>query len=217
VKLQGIIFDLDGTLGNTIPMCIAAFQAVFERFLGRRYTDEEITALFGPSEEGMIRRLVPEHWQHCLQAYLEAYTSGHKSCPEPFPGIETALRVLKERGVALAVVTGKGDASAMISLEYLGLSSYFDQVETGSVKGAIKPQALRKVLARWHKAPAQVAYVGDTAYDMRAATEVGLIGLGAAWAETAMVSELEATAPTAIFRSTDAFLTWIDKHIASTV
>lgn len=119
IKLKGIIFDLDGTLGNTLPICFTAFRCVFEKFLGRHYTDGEITALFGPSEEGIIERVVPHESQACMQVYLDEYERAHALLSEPFPGIESALRSLKQNGTALAVVTGKGERSAAISLRCL--------------------------------------------------------------------------------------------------
>lgn len=50
MNLRGVIFDLDGTLGDTLPVCYAAYREVFEGYLGKTYRDEEIAALFGPNE-----------------------------------------------------------------------------------------------------------------------------------------------------------------------
>jgi pyrophosphatase PpaX len=213
MKLEGVMFDLDGTLGDTLPVCCAAYRRAFEEFLGRHYTDDEIMALFGPSEEGIIQRLVPDQWQACLQTYLDAYDRAHAPYAKPFPGIETALRLLKQRGVALAIVTGKGPHSAAISLKHLGLASYFDVVETGSAEGAVKPLLIRRVLTKWGVWPHQVAYMGDTAYDIEAAREAGVIPLGAAWAATASAHSLNALAPLATFDSVESFIHWIDRNV----
>jgi len=85
MKLDGMIFDLDGTLGDTLPVCFAAFRRALRGFSNRPYTDEEIAALFGPSEEGMIRQLVPDQWQACLKAYLVAYEEESAKKPNCFP------------------------------------------------------------------------------------------------------------------------------------
>ena len=209
VKLKAIIFDLDGTLGDTLPVCIAASRHAFERFLGRRFTDEEIIATFGPTEDGAIQRLIPDRWQAALQAYLEEYERGHGQCAAPFAGIEDALRVLKSRQVRLAIVTGKGAGSAEISMKYLGLARYFDVVETGSADGPIKPRAIEKVLATWDIAPEDAAYVGDTAYDMMAAAEVGVVALGAGWARSSTLGASGPLSAHVIFNSVDDFISWI--------
>jgi beta-phosphoglucomutase-like phosphatase (HAD superfamily) len=49
--IRGVIFDLDGTLADTIPVCISAFRSVFERYSGRRWDEEEIKALSGPTAQ----------------------------------------------------------------------------------------------------------------------------------------------------------------------
>jgi phosphoglycolate phosphatase-like HAD superfamily hydrolase len=59
MSLQGVIFDLDGTLGDTLPVCFAAFRETFRHYLGREYSDREIRAMFGPTEEGIIQRMIP--------------------------------------------------------------------------------------------------------------------------------------------------------------
>ena len=213
MQLDGVIFDLDGTLGDTLPVCFAAFRHAMSEFSSRRYTDDEIAALFGPSEEGIIRRLVPDRWQACLMTYLAAYDQESARNARLFPGIETALRLLKERGVATAIVTGKGSQSAAISLRHLGLAGHFDSVETGSPEGGIKPLAIRKVLAKWRAMPHQVAYVGDAPSDIEAAREAGVIPLAAAWAATSEPSALTALRPRQIFLSVDTFIEWVEKNI----
>lgn len=213
LKLTGMIFDLDGTLGDTLPLCIAAFRNAFQGYLGRRLSDEEIIARFGPSEEGTCRELVPDGWQTVLQAYLDEYERGHDRYADPFPGIEDALRLLKARGLALAVVTGKGRRSAEMSLDRFGLTGYFDSVEIGSPDGPVKPIRIKKVLSDWDVAPHEVAYVGDSASDTVAAQEVGLVMLGAAWAETATVDAPGGPRPLVTFASVDAFIEWIEKNV----
>jgi len=213
MKLDGVIFDFDGTLGDTLPVCFAAFRRALEGFSGRYYTDEEIAALFGPSEEGMIQRMVPDRWQACLEAYLAAYEGESARRARLFPGIETALRLLKRRGVALAIVTGKGARSAAISLRHLRLAEFFDVVETGSPDGSVKPLAIQRVLAKWGAAPDRVAYVGDVPTDMEAAKEAGVIPVGAAWAVSSSADDLRALSPLETFRSVESFIRWIEKNV----
>jgi len=60
MKVKGIIFDMDGTLGDTMAVLCEAFRCAFEQFMGRRYSDREIAALFGATEEGIFQRVVPD-------------------------------------------------------------------------------------------------------------------------------------------------------------
>lgn len=215
MRLDGVIFDLDGTLGDTLPACFAAFRRALGDFTDRRFTDREIMALFGPSEEGMIQRLVPSQWQACLQTYLAEYARAHLHYAKPFPGIETALGLLKERGVAVAIVTGKGAQSAAISLNQLGLADYFEIVETGSPNGGVKPSSIQKVLTTWGALPHRVAYVGDAASDIEAARAVGVIPLGAAWDARSDAHSLSAMGPLATFCTVEGFIRWIETDVES--
>lgn len=54
-NIRAVIFDFDGTLANTLPICFYAFQHVFKEFDNKDLSSEEIKAMFGPSETGIIR------------------------------------------------------------------------------------------------------------------------------------------------------------------
>ena len=58
-KIKAVIFDIDGTLANTIPLIIKAYRQAVEPLVHRSLTDDEIVATFGPSEEGSVRAMVP--------------------------------------------------------------------------------------------------------------------------------------------------------------
>src|SRR5690242_17857694 len=116
IRLRGVIFDFDGTLANTIPMVLVAFKEALRHAGLREHTDAEIVALFGPDDAGILQRLVGDGWEDAYRVYLAAYEREHDTTPDPFPGIQPALDLLVERGVQLAIVTGKGADSAAISV-----------------------------------------------------------------------------------------------------
>jgi pyrophosphatase PpaX len=204
-----MIFDLDGTLADTLPVCTHAFQEIFLKYTGRQYRDEEINAMFGPTEEGMIERVIPQQTQPAIADYLRAYEKYHLSCQAPFPGILETLDELRRRGVSLAVATGKGRASALISMRYLGLNGMIPILVTGSPQGAVKPALIQEILLRWGFSPDQTAYVGDTPSDMQAARLSGVIPIGAAWALSATVEKGDRDA-LEVFQSVDEFKRWIN-------
>jgi phosphoglycolate phosphatase-like HAD superfamily hydrolase len=210
MHLRGMIFDMDGTLCDTLPVCIAAFQHVFEPRLGRRVSPEEVLGMFGPSEEGMIRRLIPDGYEPAVQEYLAEYERLHAEREIAIPGIERALALLRDRGILLGVVTGKGAASAAISFRHLGLAPYFDVVEAGSPDGGVKPERIRRVLARWGFPPGEVAYVGDSPSDIADAASVGVIPLAAGWAATSAVQDPACCGARITFESVERFCEWIE-------
>jgi phosphoglycolate phosphatase-like HAD superfamily hydrolase len=213
-EIRGLIFDLDGTLCDTIPVCIASFQAAFALNVGQNFSEADIRALFGPDEAGIIRQVVPAAWEACLADYLIAYESEHDACSAAFDGIVPLLARLRNRGLLLAIVTGKGQGSCAISLRRLGLGEYFDVVETGSNAGPVKPQRIRAVLDRWDLPAAEAAYVGDSPFDVRDARETGVRAMAAGWAASTDVAGLRAERPDALFTTVAEFAEWIDQHVA---
>ncbi len=207
--IRGILFDLDGTLGNTLPVCIGAFRRAIEPFAGRELSDAEIIATFGPSEEGAVHVLAPGHAAEALAAYLHHYALLHDSCPEPFAGIIELLTDLKARGVKLALVTGKGQGSADISLARLNLASFFEHIEVGSPLGPRKSDAITEILCRWDMEPSAAIYVGDAPSDIPSARRAGTAAIAAAWATTAEPELLQAEKPDALFLTLADFEAWL--------
>jgi phosphoglycolate phosphatase-like HAD superfamily hydrolase len=197
--IKAIIFDLDGTIGNTLPLCIAAFRKAVEPLSGRSLSDEEIVATFGPSEEGMINALIPNQYEKGIESYLTYYCELHDMCPEPFAGIHEIIKYLKRNGIILALVTGKGTKSTAITLSKYGMESLFDAVETGSPLGPRKVKGIENVLKRFGLKPQEAIYVGDTPSDIISARTANIPSIAAAWADTADIRQLKEVNPDEIF------------------
>jgi phosphoglycolate phosphatase-like HAD superfamily hydrolase len=207
--LKGVIFDLDGTLGDTLPVCFAAFRGVFEEFRSVTYSDEEIRAMFGPTEEGILEARLPSDGGLPFERYLALYTAHHEIAPMPFPGIVALLDDLAAHGVPAAVVTGKGARSAAISLDWWGIADRFTSVEAGGARGNIKDRNMRRVLDTWGVSGPAVVSVGDAPSDVHAARAVGITAVAAAWASTAERSLLESEHPDALFTRVADFSAWL--------
>ncbi|MDN5302343.1 MAG: hypothetical protein PWQ60_1857 [Thermoanaerobacteraceae bacterium] len=209
MDLKGVIFDLDGTLLDSLPVCYSCFRNTLKHYVDRDFSDSEIRAMFGPSEEGIFKKLLPDSWEDCLRFYLEQYDKAHSEYDRPFPGIKDALELLRERKVRLAIVSGKGPKSMEISLRHSGLGKFFEVVVTGSEHGANKIYDINQVLKRWGLSPDSVAYVGDMAYDISAAKEAGVFAIAAAWAGTAEFEKLKAMKPSLICPDVETLIEWI--------
>ena len=211
MTLRGIIFDLDGTLADTLPVCIQAFQETMLHFNSRRPSDAEIISLFGPTEEGILETLLPERrLDETLPCFLAEYARLHERlCRQLFPGVENALSLLKANGIRMAIVSGKGQQSADISLRVLGLDRWIDCVETGFADRPDKPRSIRKVLDHWKILPDQAAYVGDMPSDMQSARQAGVLPLGAAWAESSTLHGGPDGQAAVMFYDIDSFIEWI--------
>lgn len=209
--MKAILFDFDGTLCNTLPLCIAAFRKAVEPLAGKHLSDADIIATFGPSEEGTVQSLAPEHYDQALEDYLKYYRELHPvMCPAPFDGVNELIAWLKSRGVRLALVTGKGRRSCDISLELLGMTHDFEMIETGWRYGPRKAACIRTVLESFALPPGEALYVGDSVSDIAESRAVGIPVAAAAWAETADIPGLTAARPDQLFTSIPAFRKWLE-------
>lgn len=211
--IKAVLFDMDGTIGDTMPLCIGAFRKAIEPLALRSLSDEEITATFGPSEEGTISALIPEHYEEGLSNYRRSYEELHEQYPHPFDGIKDMIENLKSKGIIVGIVTGKGRQSADITLRRYGMEGLFDAIEAGSPTGPRKPEGLAVMLERFGLAPDEAVYVGDAPSDITASNEVGVPIISAAWASTAETEVLKQMNPHATFESVDEFGEYIQKFI----
>jgi len=210
-KLKGVIFDLDGTLADTLPLCIKSFQLTFKEVTGIKYPKSAITKFFGQTEEGIVKRLAPDRWQECLNSYVKIYKENHHLCPTTFDGIIGILEFLKENNYKLAIVTGKGEHSINITLDYLGIKHFFEYVETGSTKGIIKDICIKKILDKWQIPANQTIYIGDQPSDIIYSRKAGVLPIAVTWASTTNADLLEKEKPYKIFSKIEDFKNWLTR------
>lgn len=107
-----IAFDLDGTIGDTVPMCIRAFEKAVSPYAGHTLSEREITQTFGLNEVGMIKKVAGEKWREALHEFYPVYEEMHQSCPAPYEGIRELIKTLQKAGVLVALITGKETKAA---------------------------------------------------------------------------------------------------------
>jgi pyrophosphatase PpaX len=176
-KYSCIIFDMDGTLTQTNRLIFEAFNYVAEKHIKKKLSEEEIIALFGPPEDECLIAVVgPERIEAAIADYYRFYHDHHNELAQLHPGIIGILNYLKQRGVKIALFTGKGRSSTDITLEQFGINEYFSVTVTGSDVAEFKPSGdgIKKILARMSLSADDVLMVGDAVSDVQAAREAGV-------------------------------------------
>ena len=208
-----VIFDMDGTIADTQPLCLAAFQAALLATGGREFTEAEITAVYGPSEDGCLRALVGDRAEEGLKIYLDYYRAHHQLvCPAPFPGMRRVFDLVETRGAALALITGKSAASLALDLAVFGLENRFRVIKTGHSERADKPSDMRAVLAELGLDPGEAVYVGDAPTDITSARAVGLPILAAAWAPGTETERLRSLGPDRLCPTVEDLAAYLEKN-----
>lgn len=182
--IAGVIFDIDGTLTRTNDLIFASFNHVARKYCGRQFAPPEIIAFFGPPEEGALARIVGEESiAPAMDDLCDFYRENHPAMAALHDGIEETLVQLRERGIPLAVFTGKGRRTTLITLEALRIDGYFDLIVSGSDVRRHKPhpEGIRQVLERFSLRAAEVLMIGDSQGDMTAARDAGVTAVAALW------------------------------------
>ncbi len=197
--IKTAIFDFDGTLADTPPLCYEAFRRSVHDLVGITPTDSEVEACFGPDDLGVIQLLIPNRpdlHEQGRALYVKHYAELHEQlAPAAFKGAAELLKYLQDNGIQLAMVTGKAIETADISLRFYGLNDFFPVVETGSPTGGVKPDRIRSAMARLKADPDSTIYVGDAPTDVDACRQVGIRILAAAWGPNVALEALKARNP----------------------
>jgi len=181
-KFEGIIFDIDGTLTSTNELIFKSFNHIAKIYLDRTFTDEEIIALFGPTEDVILKKLCSKNFEAAKKDYYEYYKSNH-NIANLYPGIKELLDYLKTKGVLLAVFTGKGRQASLITLEELSIENYFNIIVTGDDVANHKPssEGIMKFVNEYNLKKEEVLMIGDSVADILASKEAGIRIVSALW------------------------------------
>ena len=210
--MKNLIFDLDGTLGDTLPMCLNAFQKSVGPFLKYELPEEEITRHFGISEEGIISTLLPEQEEEGLTSFFKCYTELLAENPDPFPGVPELLEKLQNNGHFITMVTGKCLKTAVITLKKYNIAHYFADIYHGSPTGEVKDHCINELIQKHNLNKAETIYIGDAVSDIIASKNCGIPIIAAAWASTADIEALQAAEPDYLFTSFQEFSDFLQNH-----
>ena len=179
-----VLFDLDGTLIDSIPLILASMRHAFAGH-PRAPTDAEWSALIGTPLDKMIRRwAVDEADVERLKArYKEHQWAHHDAMVRPFPGVPELLDALQARGVRMALVTSKLEPSARRSLDLLGLTRHFEAVVglESTERHKPEPEPVLHALERLGARPEEAAFVGDSPHDVLSGNAAGVPTVATLW------------------------------------
>lgn len=185
-RCRAIVFDLDGTLADTFPLIVAAWNAAISPYTGITYSDADVISRFGIPDPQMIRRELAGDaaaGERAVEIYHEHYQRRHREFVKPFDGVTEMLDALRRRAIPLGLMTGKGRRTATITIDALGWTEVFLSAITGDDVKEQKPHpsgplAVARAL---DVAASDCAFVGDSPADIGAGQAAGMITVAAGW------------------------------------
>lgn len=184
---QSVIFDLDGTILNTLEDLANAGNWICRQRGWPEHTVEGYRQLVGTGMRNLLRLLDPmgdsdPQLDEALAEYMDYYGQHSLEKTAPYPGIPALLAELKSRGMKLAVYSNKGDRFCAEIVEHF-FPGVFDVIR-GKVDGVpVKPDpaGLQLVLDALGAERETTLYVGDSNVDMETARNGGLVSCGVTW------------------------------------
>jgi HAD superfamily hydrolase (TIGR01509 family) len=179
------LFDLDGTLADTLPLIYEAFDAAFIPAIGKSFPPHEIRAMFGPPDTQIIRARVPElAADSAIERYMRHYTDRYDALVSVFPGMAALIRACQDAGMRMGVITGKSRETALITLDRLDLTDAFGVIYAGDDVERQKPDPAALVLALQDLGATdadRAVMIGDAAADVIAGKAIGITTIGVTW------------------------------------
>lgn len=167
-KPRAVVFDLDGTLVDSLPLVLRSIAHAIEPFGPPRPTMEIFARLGGPPERflpGLIGN--DRHLPEAL-ARMESYHRSNQHQITPFAGVKAALAELRARGLPLAIWTGRDRPSGEELLAFHAMRDLFATVIYGDDLPTHKPEpdGMREILRRLDVAAGDALFVGDADVDV---------------------------------------------------
>ena len=184
-RYAGVLFDLDGTVVDTLELILSSYRYTMIRHLGQSPPDEAWRRTMGTPLREQLRAFArsPEEADAMMATYLEHNQAHHDRLVRSFPGMRESLLALKEVGYRMGIVTSKLRAQALRELRTCGLTDLFESLVCADDVERPKPHP-EPVLqaARQLGLPGQrLLLVGDSIYDLRSGRAAGLDTAAALW------------------------------------
>ena len=186
-KINTVVFDMDGTVLNTLDDLTVSMNYVLEKFNMQGHTLDEYKAFFGNGIEYAMRKSVPEGTDdetisRMLPVFKEHYDKHCLDKTRPYDGILELMHSLKTKGYKMAIVSNKID-SAVKELQKKFFADLVDVAigEKPGIKRKPAPDTVNEALRLLNSSPDEAIYIGDSEVDFATAKNSGLPCISVLW------------------------------------
>lgn len=204
-QIRLIVFDFDGTLGDTRRNIVVTMQQTLNKMGLKMQSEEACTATIGLPLAGCFRSLIPDEPQQVVDQCVDAYhrlfeLNQAKMSPQPFPHVAETLEQLRQRGYRMTVATSRGLESLKNLLTGMGLIHYFELLlgADSVTKHKPDPEPVLVTLDKMHVDASQALVVGDMPVDILMGKGAGCLTCGVTYGNATRKELVEAGADSVI-------------------
>lgn len=182
LNVKAVLFDLDGTLIDSIPLIEYSFRRVFED-LGIPWADGRVMETVGLPLREVALEYAGDRADIFFELYLKHQMEKHDECIKLFPGTMEMLGRVRQRGLKTGIVTSKRKIMAQRALKLVSVGQLVDVLVALEDCGAHKPDPLpvATALRGLGVLPEEAVFVGDSWYDIAAGRGAGVATVGVTW------------------------------------
>jgi pyrophosphatase PpaX len=183
--LPALLFDLDGTLIDSIELILSSARYAFEGFQGRAPTDDEWRALIGRPLVDSFREFVPHEpeVERLVVRYREHQLLHHDRLVHAYDGVVAVIEQFARAGYPMALVTSKADWLARRALVHVGLDGAIPVIVGCDSTSRHKPhpEPVHHALGLLRAEAKDAIFVGDSPHDVEAGQGAGVYTIGVTW------------------------------------
>lgn len=219
MKYAAVLFDLDGTLINSLEDLADSANEALVKYGFKTHPTDEYKKFIGNGVRRLIKNTLPEHTPEnvidkILHDYRMIYNRNFVNKTRPYDGIHEMLENLSLSGVRMGVCSNKPHIPTNEIVEKLLGKKYFDVIfgERDGVPRKPDPASLIEAAGLLKVEPGSTIYLGDSGGDMESANRAGMLAVGALWGFRDK-EELENSGGKVLLQSPDELVDFIKNHI----
>ena len=182
------IFDLDGTLVNTLSDIAFSINKMLMTYDFENHSEDAVRKMIGKGARNLVTNALPESKRddsfvdEALDRYRKIYEKNLVVKTHTYDGIPGVLAQLKKQGVRMAVLSNKDDGHVKYTVDAL-MPGMFQSVNGFSPLFPHKPspEAVFDIMKRMNAKPDETAFIGDSAVDIQTARNAGIMAVGVTW------------------------------------
>lgn len=186
--IKGVIFDLDGTLLNTIIDLNNSVNDTYKYFgYDKRNSETQTMSMVGHGMKNLIEQCFPKENEtfrsEALKVFLDNYDKQYALCTKPYQGMVELVNELIEKGIKVGVNSNKNNnyTQHLIELNFPGINKDFVTGVKPGDKTKPDPTNVNVVIEKMGISPEEVLYVGDSPTDVQTAINAGVKPIGVSW------------------------------------